>query len=38
MLSWDPPVMSVAGVDNGAAWRPPQTGERKKDGGMFVGS
>eukprot|EP00962_Isochrysis_galbana_P022371 scaffold6696_cov146-Isochrysis_galbana.AAC.2 len=38
ILSWDPPVMSEAGVDNGAAWRPPQTSERKKDGSMFVGS
>eukprot|EP00967_Tisochrysis_lutea_P084518 scaffold118182_cov46-Tisochrysis_lutea.AAC.1 len=38
VLSWDPPVMSEATVDNGAAWRPPQTGERKRDGSMFVGS
>lgn len=36
--SWNPPVVTQAGVDYGSSWRPPQTGERKKDGNLFVGS
>jgi len=38
ILSWEPPCCTQAGVDNGSSWRPPQTGERKTDGSMYVAS
>jgi len=35
IISWDPPVVTTAGVDTGSPHRPKQTAERKKDGTFF---
>jgi hypothetical protein len=35
VLSWDPPVVTTAAVDNGSPHRPKVTAERKRDGTFF---